>query len=83
MLWKKRGIWLPQGGPAVWIDIPVNYQGGYIETEELEGYDPREDDAKLPPRVGDDIIKTVLEKIQKSGKASLPCRLWNPPVRWL
>lgn len=54
-------------GP-VWIDIPVNYQGGYIETEELVGYDSREDDAKLPPQVGDDIIKTVLEKIQKAER---------------
>ena len=50
-------------GP-VWIDIPVNYQGGYIETEELEGYDPAEDDAKLPPKVTDGIIRTVLAKIR-------------------
>ena len=50
-------------GP-VWIDIPVNYQGGYIETEELEGYDPSEDDALLPPPVSDDVIRTVLEKIR-------------------
>ena len=26
-------------GP-VWIDIPVNYQGMYIDTDELESYDP-------------------------------------------
>ena len=50
-------------GP-VWIDIPVNYQGGYIETEELEGYNPAEDDAKLPPKVTDGIIRTVLAKIR-------------------
>ena len=50
-------------GP-VWIDIPVNYQGGYIETEELEGYDPAEDDAKLPPEVTDEVIQTVLAKIR-------------------
>ncbi|MBQ7715550.1 MAG: thiamine pyrophosphate-binding protein [Clostridia bacterium] len=53
-------------GP-VWIDIPVNYQGGYIETDELEGYDPAEDDKELPPPVTDDIIQTVIEKI-KSAK---------------
>ena len=28
-------------GPS-WIDIPVNYQGCYIETDELRGYDPSE-----------------------------------------
>lgn len=54
-------------GP-VWIDIPVNYQGGYIETDELVGYDPAEDDAKLPPEVSDDVIKTVLEKIRNAKR---------------
>ena len=50
-------------GP-VWIDIPVNFQGGYIETEELEGYDPAEDDGKLPPPVEEATIRTILEKIR-------------------
>ncbi len=54
-------------GP-VWIDIPVNFQGGYIETDELEGYDPAEDDAKLPPPVGDNVIQTVLEKIKNAER---------------
>ena len=54
-------------GP-VWIDIPVNYQGGYIETAELEGYDPSEDDALLPPPVSDDVIRTVLEKIRQAKR---------------
>ncbi len=54
-------------GP-VWIDIPVNYQGGYIETEELNGYDPAEDDAKLPPAVSDETIQTVLEKIRNAKR---------------
>lgn len=54
-------------GP-VWIDIPVNYQGGYIETDELEGYDPSEDDAKLPPEVTSDVIDTVIEKIKNAKR---------------
>lgn len=54
-------------GP-VWIDIPVNYQGCFIETDELEGYDPAEDDAKLPPAVSDDVIATVLEKIRNAKR---------------
>ncbi len=54
-------------GP-VWIDIPVNYQGGYIETDELEGYDPAEDDAKLPPAVTDDVIAQVLAKIKAAKR---------------
>lgn len=54
-------------GP-VWIDIPVNYQGGYIETDDLPGYDPTEDDAKLPPEVSDEIIDTILEKVKHAKR---------------
>lgn len=54
-------------GP-VWIDIPVNFQGGYIETEELKGYDSAEDDAKLPPAVDVQTIATVLAKIKKAKR---------------
>lgn len=54
-------------GP-VWIDIPVNFQGGYIEREELEGYDPSEDDALLPPKVSEQTIQTVLEKIRMAKR---------------
>ena len=54
-------------GP-VWIDVPVNYQGMTIETEGLEGYDPTEDDAQLPPAVSEEIIKTVLEKIKNAKR---------------
>lgn len=57
-------------GP-VWIDIPVNFQGGYIETEELEGYDPSEDDVLLPPPVDESIIEKVLEKIANAKRPVL------------
>ena len=54
-------------GP-VWLDIPVNYQGGYIETDELEGYDPAEDDAQLPPPVEQATIEAVLGKIRQAKR---------------
>ena len=57
-------------GP-VWIDIPVDFQGGYIETEELEGYDPAEDDVLLPPPVDESIIEKVLEKIANAKRPVL------------
>lgn len=49
-------------GP-VWIDIPVNFQGQFIETSELEGYDSTEDDSKLPPKVSEETVKIILDKI--------------------
>ena len=54
-------------GP-VWIDIPVNYQGGYIETDELVGYDPVEDDRNLPPAVSEETVNRVLDKIKRAKR---------------
>ncbi len=54
-------------GP-VWIDIPVNFQGGFIETDELEGYDPTEDDTKLPPKVTDETVKVIIEKLRRAKR---------------
>lgn len=54
-------------GP-VWIDIPVNYQGGYIETDDLPAYDPAEDDALLPPPVEKTTIQTIIEKIKGASR---------------
>lgn len=54
-------------GP-VWLDIPVNYQGCYIETDDLVGYDPAEDDALLPPPVDEATIQAVLEKIRHAER---------------
>ncbi|MCR5566896.1 MAG: thiamine pyrophosphate-binding protein [Clostridiales bacterium] len=54
-------------GP-VWIDIPVNFQGRYIETDTLQGYDPAEDDAALPPPVAEETVRTVLEKIRQAKR---------------
>ena len=36
-------------GPC-WLDIPLDVQGAYIDTEELRPYHPQEDAAELPPR---------------------------------
>lgn len=60
------------GRPApVWIDIPVNFQGTVIETDELPIYNPLEDDNKLPPAVDDSTIKAVIEKIANSKRPVL------------
>ncbi|MBO4885032.1 MAG: thiamine pyrophosphate-binding protein [Clostridia bacterium] len=57
-------------GP-VWIDIPVNFQGGYIETDDLAGYDPAEDDALLPPPVSGETVRAVLSKIAAAKRPVL------------
>lgn len=54
-------------GP-VWLDIPVNFQGGYIETEELRGYDPAEDEGQLPPGVRDEEAADILSMIRAAQR---------------
>lgn len=53
-------------GPC-WLDIPLNVQGAYVETEELEGYDQEEYKKTLPPEVSLETVDAILEKI-KSAK---------------
>lgn len=54
-------------GP-VWVDIPVNYQGSYIETDDLIGYDPAEDAAAYPPHITEDTVKVVLDMISRAER---------------
>lgn len=54
-------------GP-VWIDIPVNYQGIEIETDDLRGYAPTWRDEELPPPVSDDVVDEVLQRIRDAKR---------------
>jgi len=54
-------------GP-VWIDIPVNFQGAIIETDNLIGYNFEEDEKILPPSVDTDTILSVIEEIKKAER---------------
>ena len=54
-------------GPC-WIDIPVNYQGCFIETDELIAYSPEEDEAALAPKVTDEVLDDVIEKIKNAKR---------------
>ncbi len=53
-------------GPC-WLDIPMNVQGAYIETDELIGYSGEEDEP-LPCPVTDETADTVLDLIEKSER---------------
>ncbi len=54
-------------GPA-WIDIPVDYQGCYIETEQLPGYNPAEDDNQVPPEVDHKIVKVIIDQLRNAER---------------
>lgn len=63
-------------GPA-WLDIPVNVQGAYIETDELVGFDPAAYELgpttgqKLPGRVSEDTARVIIEKIRGAKRPVL------------
>lgn len=67
-------------GP-VWIDIPVNYQGGYIETENLPAYDPAQDDARLPPPGGRCHRADGAGKDPQRQAPGVPRRIRHPAFR--
>lgn len=57
-------------GP-VWVDIPVDFQGCLIETEDLEGFKPVDSENEKPLPVSKDTITIVLEKIKHAKRPVL------------
>ena len=53
-------------GPC-WLDIPLNYQGMTIETDDLMGYDPAED-APEAPTPSEDMIDQVIAKLRSATR---------------
>lgn len=54
-------------GPC-WVDIPVNFQGFFVETDELEGFDPAEYEAQMAPHIKDEDVTTIIEKIRDAKR---------------
>lgn len=57
-------------GP-VWLDIPLDIQGGYIDPAEFVEFDPAETADELPPAVTKETIAEVLEKIKNAKRPVL------------
>ncbi|MBR5376283.1 MAG: thiamine pyrophosphate-binding protein [Lachnospiraceae bacterium] len=54
-------------GPA-WIDIPLDVQGAYVETDDLYGYDGRDDDETENPVYDRAFTERILEKINAAKR---------------
>ena len=71
--WALEKAWhlATTGRPGpVWLDIPVNFQGGYIETDDLPAYDPADDDPILRP---DPVpVKNVKQIIHNDNESFRP-----------
>ena len=57
-------------GPC-WIDIPVNFQGCTIETDELIGFDPTAEENDSAPLVDEATIDAVIERIKNAQRPVL------------
>lgn len=66
----ERALYEAQNGRPgpCWLDIPLDVQGAYIETDELQGYDSSAYDAVLPPKFTDEIVDSVIAKIAESKR---------------
>lgn len=53
-------------GPC-WLDIPLNIQGSYVDTDELYPYDGSEDEV-LPPKPDKSVYIDIIEKIKKAER---------------
>ena len=57
-------------GPC-WIDIPVNFQGCLIETDELVGFDPSSEPCDIPAPISEAVIDSIIEKIKAAKRPVL------------
>ena len=57
-------------GPC-WIDIPLNFQGCTVETDDLIPYDPAEDAGTLPPAVSEETVAEVLRRLRLAKRPVL------------
>ena len=57
-------------GPG-WVDIPVNFQGFYVETDELVGFDPAEYESQMAPHITEEQVDAIIAKIKESKRPVL------------
>ena len=69
----EKALFIAQNGRPgpCWLDIPLDVQGAYIETDELEGYNPDEYIKTLPPKVDEKTIDEIIEKVRNAKRPVL------------
>ncbi|HUM82687.1 MAG TPA: thiamine pyrophosphate-binding protein [Lachnospiraceae bacterium] len=68
-----RALYLASHGRRgpVWLDIPLDVQGGFIETEEIRKYDPAEDASETPKPLRREDCLTIIEKLKAAMRPVL------------
>lgn len=66
----EKALYLAQTGRPgpCWLDIPLNVQGAYIETDELCSFDPEEYKKELPGPVSEAIVQQIIDLIKNAKR---------------
>lgn len=66
----EKALYLSQTGRPgpCWLDIPLNVQGAFIETEELRSFDPTECIDEKPVKPSRETIEKILRKIKEAKR---------------
>lgn len=69
----EKALFLAQTGRPgpCWLDIPLDIQGAYIETDSLLSFDPKEYFDEIPKVVAINDIDFIINKIKKSKRPVL------------
>ena len=54
-------------GPC-WLDIPLNVQGAYVDTNDLAEFHPEDEENDIPPPVEQETVDKIIEKIKTSSR---------------
>ncbi len=66
----EKALYLAQTGRPgpCWLDIPVNVQGAFIETDDLRSFDPAECADEVPVKPTEETIEAIIEKIKEAKR---------------
>jgi acetolactate synthase I/II/III large subunit len=67
----QKALYLAKTGRPgpVWLDIPMNVQGAYIDSDNLKEFSPKDEPcAALPSQSNDSVLATVLEKLTQAKR---------------
>jgi len=66
----EKAVFLAQSGRPgpCWLDIPLDVQSAYVETDSLAAYDPAQDQAQIAPKATDAVAVKILEKLKQAQR---------------
>lgn len=66
----ERALYLASyGRPGpVWLDVPINIQGSMINPDQLQDYNPREDQIKIETKNLEEVIQNIIHELSSAKR---------------